>query len=114
MATTARPVSNPDRQAKSRRYAGFLDLLRARPRGESAADGAGVRTSRSAFRWLVPLPCAPAGPGGDPAGSHLLQLPEGAHEARAEARYDEQQQEGLIDGRDMYHGNDKATPVLGV
>jgi len=38
-----------------------------------------------------------------PAGSHLLQLPEGAYEARAEAEDDEQQQKGLVGGRDVYH-----------
>ena len=62
-------------------------------------------------RWagptgLVTLRCAPAGRRSDPACPHLLQLPEGAYEARAKAEDDEQQQEGLVDGGDVYHDVD--------
>lgn len=39
------------------------------------------------------------------ARPHLLELPEDAHEARAQAEHDQQQQEGLIDGGDMHHGD---------
>jgi hypothetical protein len=60
---------------------------------------------------LVTLRCGSAGRRRDAAGSNLLQLPEGTHEARAEAEDDKQQQEGLIDGWDLYHGVDKATPM---
>jgi hypothetical protein len=47
----------------------------------------------------------------DPACPDLLKLPEGAHEAHAQAEHDEQQQEGLINGGDLYHGIDKATAM---
>jgi len=63
---------------------------------------------------LAPLRCPPPRRLSDPARPDLLQLPERADEARAEAEDDEQQQEGLIDGRDVYHGDDEATPVPGV
>lgn len=45
----------------------------------------------------------------DPACPHLLQLPEDAYEARAKAEDNEQQQEGLVDGGDVYHDVDQAT-----
>ena len=62
-------------------------------------------------RWagptgLVTLRCAPAGRRSDPACPHLLQLPEGAYEARAKAEDEEQQQEGLVDGGDVHHDVD--------
>ena len=60
---------------------------------------------------LVALRCAPTGQRRGPAGAHLLQLPEGADQARAETEYDEQQQEGLVDGGDVHHGDNKATAM---
>lgn len=80
--------------------------------GNGSAQGALSRVALPAA--LAPLRCPSSARLSDPAGPDLLQLPERADETRAEAEDDEQQQEGLIDGSDVHHGDDKATPVPGV
>jgi hypothetical protein len=59
---------------------------------------------------LVTLRCLP-GRWGATAGAGLFQLPEGADQARAQAKDDHQQQEGLVDGGEMGHAADQATGV---
>ena len=101
-----------DWQVRSRKCAGFFDSRRMclgkDPRRGLSLQGSALPAA------LAPLRCSPPGRWSEPARPDLLQLPERADEARAEAEDDEQQQEGLIDGRDVYHGDDEATPVPGV
>ncbi|MGW1422665.1 hypothetical protein ACWAT4_21425 [Bradyrhizobium manausense] len=59
---------------------------------------AGGRSDLVTFRRAAARRCL------DSARSHLLQLPKGTHEACAKAENDEQQQEGLVGGRDVHHG----------